>query len=470
MYRQFEVSWLKHIDFLSVDLLSLSISFGASYWLLLAGQFSHMPDFYRRLLILLLIMNGCVAFFDETYHNILKRGMLQEAKMSLKHTIWIMVFLVLYLYLTGQNEEMSRKFFVSLLIFSLALMFFLRCGYKRLLRHRIAQKGDKSYQIVVLAESKNIRQVLQNLEASKNNIAGICIADQDRTGEQFGEIPVVSNFSGLLDYIKENVVDGIFIDLPPELTLPDSFFDRCIQMGVSTHLGLAVSDYSDKGQIIERMGGYTVLTRSVRIASVRQLVVKRLIDICAGLAGLIVTGICFVFVAPLIYKASPGPIFFSQTRIGKNGRPFKILKFRSMYMDAEERKKELMAQNKIADGMMFKMDDDPRIIKGIGHFIRDYSIDELPQLINVLKGKMSLVGTRPPTVDEYKKYSQHHKIRLAIKPGITGMWQVSGRSNITDFEQVVALDAKYITEWSLGLDIKILFKTIKVVLMREGAS
>ena len=190
MYRQFEVSWLKHIDFLSVDLLSLSISFGASYWLLLAGQFSHMPDFYRRLLILLLIMNGCVAFFDETYHNILKRGMLQEAKMSLKHTIWIMVFLVLYLYLTGQNEEMSRKFFVSLLIFSLALMFFLRCGYKRLLRHRIAQKGDKSYQIVVLAGSKNIRQVLQNLEASKNNIAGICIADQDRTGEQFGEIPV----------------------------------------------------------------------------------------------------------------------------------------------------------------------------------------------------------------------------------------------------------------------------------------
>lgn len=189
MYRQFEVSWLKHIDFLLVDLLSLSISFGASYWLLLAGQFSHMPDFYRRLLILLLIMNGCVAFFDETYHNILKRGRLQEAKMSLKHTIWIMVFLVLYLYLTGQNEEMSRKFFVSLLIFSLALMFFLRCGYKRLLRHRIAQKGDKSYQIVVLAGSKNIRQVLQNLEASKNNIAGICIADQDRTGEQFGEIP-----------------------------------------------------------------------------------------------------------------------------------------------------------------------------------------------------------------------------------------------------------------------------------------
>ena len=189
----------------------------------------------------------------------------------------------------------------------------------------------------------------------------------------------------------------------------------------------------------------------------------------AGLAGVLVTGIAFLFVAPAIYMASPGPIFFSQTRVGKNGRKFKIYKFRSMYMDAEERKKELMAQNKIADGLMFKMDDDPRIIKGIGNFIRDYSIDELPQLWNVLKGDMSLIGTRPPTVEEYEKYDYHHKIRLAIKPGITGMWQVSGRSNITDFEQVVKLDASYITDWSLGLDFKILLRTVKVVLQRDGA-
>ena len=140
-----------------------------------------------------------------------------------------------------------------------------------------------------------------------------------------------------------------------------------------------------------------------------------------------------------------------------------------MYMDAEERKKELMARNKIADGLMFKMDDDPRIIKGIGHFIRDYSIDELPQFINVLRGEMSLIGTRPPTVEEYEKYDYHHKVRLAIKPGITGMWQVSGRSNITDFGEVVKLDASYITNWTLGLDFKILLKTVKVVLQRDGA-
>ena len=118
---------------------------------------------------------------------------------------------------------------------------------------------------------------------------------------------------------------------------------------------------------------------------------------------------------------------------------------------------------------MFKMDDDPRIIKGIGHFIRNTSIDELPQFWNILKGDMSLVGTRPPTREEYEQYSQHHKIRLSFRPGLTGMWQVSGRSNITDFEEVVRLDTKYIQEWTYGLDIRILLRTVAVVLRREGS-
>ena len=143
-----------------------------------------------------------------------------------------------------------------------------------------------------------------------------------------------------------------------------------------------------------------------------------------------------------------------------------------MYMDAEERKKELMNQNRVQGGMMFKIENDPRIIggaNGIGNFIRKYSIDEFPQFWNVLKGDMSLVGTRPPTVDEWEKYDLHHRARLSIKPGITGMWQVSGRSDITDFEEVVRLDTEYISNWNFGLDIKILFKTVMTVLKREGS-
>ena len=205
------------------------------------------------------------------------------------------------------------------------------------------------------------------------------------------------------------------------------------------------------------------------MASPRDMFLKRAMDIVGGFVGVLMTGILTVFIAPIIKIKSPGPVFFSQIRVGKNGKKFKIYKFRSMYMDAEERKKELMEKNKIQDGLMFKMDNDPRIIKGIGNFIRKTSLDEFPQFWNVLKGDMSLVGTRPPTVDEWEKYEVHHRKRLAIKPGITGMWQVSGRSGITDFEKVVELDTEYITNWNLGLDLKLLWRTVVVVFRGEGS-
>ena len=180
-----------------------------------------------------------------------------------------------------------------------------------------------------------------------------------------------------------------------------------------------------------------------------------------------ITGISFVFFSPIIKHQSPGPVFFSQVRVGKNGRKFKLYKFRSMNVNAEEQKKELLEKNEM-DGLMFKMEDDPRVFP-IGRVMRRYSIDELPQFMNVLRGDMSLVGTRPPTVEEFTQYELHHRARLGIKPGLTGMWQVSGRSNITDFEEVVKLDTKYISNWTLGLDVKILFKTLEVVIMGKGA-
>lgn len=198
-----------------------------------------------------------------------------------------------------------------------------------------------------------------------------------------------------------------------------------------------------------------------------QFLVKRIGDIIGSLIGLAITGVLFLIFAPIIKKQSPGPVFYSQWRVGLNGRKFRLYKFRSMYPDADARKAELMKQNKM-DGFMFKMDDDPRIFP-IGRFIRKYSIDEFPQFWNVLKGDMSLVGTRPPTVDEWEQYSPRHRARLGMKPGITGLWQVSGRSNITDFEEVVNLDVQYICNWSLTEDIKILLRTIGVVFTGNGS-
>ena len=252
-------------------------------------------------------------------------------------------------------------------------------------------------------------------------------------------------------------------------------------MGMVVHLNLAkVKSTRGQKQFVETVGGYTVLTTTMNYATDTQVLAKRALDILGGLVGCILTGLICIFVAPAIYISSPGPIFFSQVRIGQNGKPFKMYKFRSMYMDAEERKVELMAQNKMSDSRMFKLDFDPRVIgnkilpdgrhkTGVGEFIRKTSLDEFPQFWNVLKGDMSLVGTRPILQDELEQYELHHRARIAIKPGITGMWQVSGRSDITDFEEVVRLDTEYISNWSFGLDIKILLQTVKTVLKREGS-
>ena len=206
---------------------------------------------------------------------------------------------------------------------------------------------------------------------------------------------------------------------------------------------------------------------------------KRAFDIFVSFTAILILSPLLLILLLLVLIYSHGYPIYKDKRIGKDHKKINVYKFRSMYMDAEERKKEFLSQNRVSDGMMFKLDFDPRIIgnkvvdgkqvTGIGEFIRKHSLDEFPQFFNVLAGQMSLVGTRPPTVDEWEKYKYHHRARLAFKPGITGMWQVSGRSNITDFEEVVRLDTDYIQHWTLGLDIKIILKTIGVIFNKDGA-
>ncbi len=292
-------------------------------------------------------------------------------------------------------------------------------------------------------------------------------------GRRINDVEFVASGDTVIEYVCREWVDEVLIALPREVPFPDTFYHYLIEMGVTVHLNLLKAVQLDgHKQDVKRVGEYTVLSNSYYSISLKQALCKRIMDVIGGVVGCGLTAILFMVIGPIIYLQSPGPVFFSQERIGQNGKRFRMYKFRSMYLDAEEKKKDLLEKNQVKDGMMFKIENDPRIIggeKGIGGFIRRFSLDEFPQFLNVLKGDMSLIGSRPPTVDEWMKYKRHHRIRLATKPGITGLWQISGRSKINDFEEVVRLDKEYVDNWSLKGDFLILCKTIKVVLSKDGA-
>lgn len=472
MYRKNSNGWLKHWDFIILDLVALQLAYISSYVLRMGTSNLYHNGLYLNIGIIIILIDICTAFFTEPYHGIMRRGYFVEFKNVLKHVFIVSVLVIVYLFMSKQGSMTSRLMISSFIPMAVVLLYAVRIVWKKyLLKH-----GNMLYakmNMLLVSTSYEIDSMLRQVEQNVFNefdIVGIVLADREpEENESIEGIPVVSKIDTLTEYIQTRWVDALLVGIKKKTLIPEDLFDTCVNMGITVHECLEDRAGWAGNQFINRMGGYTVLTSSVRVISSRQAVMKRTMDICGGIVGMILTGIITIFLAPAIYIASPGPIFFSQMRVGKNGKLFKIYKFRSMYMDAEERKKELMAQNDIKDGMMFKMDNDPRIIKGIGNFIRDYSLDEFPQFWNVLIGDMSLVGTRPPTVDEWEKYEMHHRSRLAFKPGLTGMWQVSGRSNITDFEEVVRLDTEYIKKWSPGLDIMILFKTVAVVLGKVGS-
>ena len=300
------------------------------------------------------------------------------------------------------------------------------------------------------------------------HVQGI-LDDHRPAGFAYKKVQVLGPTNHLEDFLASNTLDEIAITLSiKEYSNLEQIVAACEKSGVHTKF---IPDYNNIIPTIpymEDLQGLPVIhIRHVPLTGVFNATMKRIVDLAGALFGLIVFSPLMLVTALLIKITSPGPVLFSQERIGLHNRPFKMYKFRSMYIDAEERKKELMAQNEM-DGLMFKMEDDPRITK-VGKFLRKTSLDEFPQFINILKGDMSLVGTRPPTLDEFENYQSYHKKRLSFRPGLTGMWQVSGRSDITDFEEIVRLDVEYIDNWSVGLDIKILIKTVLAVFSESGA-
>ena len=469
MYKQNRKGWSKHLDFFFLDLVLLEIAFFLSYGIRHDWVFFYNMNYYRQIGVILALINICIAFFRESYHGVLKRDFVEEVKSVVLHVSFVEATLIAITFFMKELQY-SREVFLLFWGTGVLLCLIGRSIWKLVLhRQFLLNRGKRQILVVTtFARANNIIAKLVSNEIFDYEITGIVLTDKNCKGETIDGYPIVGTLNDDAEYVHEHVVDEVFVHLNPGEFLEQQYIDFFIQTGKTVHFDLDGLAELNSPAYVESFSGRTVITTSMKVVTPGKLFVKRLMDICGGVVGIIITGIACIFVVPAIKLADPGPAFFSQERIGKNGRRFKIYKFRSMYMDAEERKKELMAQNEM-QGFMFKMENDPRIIKGIGKFIRDTSIDELPQFWNVLKGDMSLVGTRPPTVEEYEMYEMHHLKRISIKPGITGMWQTSGRSDITDFEEVVKLDTQYIRNWEISLDIKILLKTVLVVLKREGS-
>lgn len=469
MYKQNRKGWSKHFDFFILDVIILELSFFISYGIRHDWVFSFNMDYYRRIGVILALTSICVGMLKESYHGVLRRDNIEEFKQVLVHNSIVEIAIIAITFFM-KDIYYSREVFLLFWILSLVFCFIGRTLWKYIIHRQMVLNREKRQVLIVTTRdlARKIIDILTKNEYFDYAIVGVVLTDWDKKIKKIDQYPVLGTLDNNMEFVHENVVDEIFVHLEPGEFLDKKYIDFFVQTGLTVHFDLDGLAELSTPAYVELFSERTVITTSMKIASPWELFVKRIIDIAGGIVGILFTGIACIFVVPAIKMTDPGPAFFSQTRIGKNGRKFKIYKFRSMYMDAEERKKELMNQNEM-QGFMFKMENDPRILKGVGNFIRNTSIDELPQFWNVLKGDMSLVGTRPPTVEEYELYEMRHLKRMSIKPGITGMWQTSGRSDITDFEEVVKLDTQYITNWSISLDIKLLLKTILVVLRKEGS-
>ena len=512
MYKRRNQNWIKHLDFIVLDVVVLLLSFFAAYYL-----YNHtlrlVGTLYRNLLLLLILLDVLVSVLFNTMHNVLHRGYFQEFVQTLKQVVLVYAFELLILFLMKWSGSYSRIILSLTVCFHLVLGYLTRLAWKHVLIRRGVQ-AEKRNMLLVCREADVESILARSRPVDEAEFSGLVLTDRDAVGSFVQGLPVVATLEDAGQYICREWVDEVFIyaDLvsldegrchaededpislfsedgakpkspsvqpEPEPGTVAALIDQCRQMAVAIHIRIPLGGYEGKS-FVEKVNGFNVVTITSNYASPLQLLIKRAIDIIGGLVGSLLALIIMLFVGPKIKKLSPGPIIFKQERIGQNGKRFQVFKIRSMYMDADERKKEFMAQNRVSDGMMFKLDFDPRIIgneilpdgtkkTGIGEFIRSHSLDEFPQFWNVLRGEMSVVGTRPPTVDEWEKYQFHHRARLAFKPGVTGMWQVNGRSNITDFEEVVRLDTEYIEHWDIGLDIKLILKTIKNIFTKEGA-
>ena len=495
MYKRKVRGWSQHIDFMLLDDLCVFVSILLGF--LFAGKQDVLSSrFFWRMVLEAVLVNQVVMIVIDTYHSVLHHSPWDELVLLFTQTGYVVLILLVFQLLSQTSETNLTKIALYAILLYLVFCYIVRQVYKGYLKkkHHIFNR----HSLLIALETSQIPTVIPRILRANYGVyrfTGIAImgANPSETDamqalrqlwDEYPDvetIPIVATADTLEQYLTNHWVDEVYLDVPPKTEMPVELINSLMRMGITIHTALThLDDIESRHKNVEWICGQLTITTSLGYITGRDLFVKRLMDIVGGLFGSLITVLITPIVGLAICISDPGPIFFSQTRIGENGKKFQMYKFRSMYKDAEARKKQLAQATGQEDQLMFKLEHDPRIIgqkerpdgtwkKGIGGWIRDLSLDELPQFFNVLKGDMSLVGTRPPTVDEWRRYEPFHRSRMSTRPGITGLWQVSGRSKIRDFDTVVRLDREYIENWSIKQDIRILVKTVAVVLTRKGA-
>ncbi len=495
MYKRRVRGWSQHTDFMFLDNLCAFFSLLIGF-LLIEKEGVLGSRFFWGMVLETTLVNLVVMIVMDTYHSVLHHSPWDEMLRLLAQTGYLVLILLILQLLNQTAETNLPQIALYALPLYLLSCYTMRQVYKSFLKkkHHILNRHSMLIALEVSQIPTVIPRILRSNYGSYR-FSGLAIMGADPSEEQARQalrmiredypevetIPIVATADTLEQYLTNNWVDEVYLDVPPKTDLPVELINNLMRMGITIHTALThLDDIESRHKNVEWICGHLTITTSLGYITGRDLLLKRFMDIVGGLIGSLITLLLIPTVGLAIWLSDPGPIFFSQTRIGENGKKFQMYKFRSMYKDAEARKKQIAQESGQEDHLMFKLEHDPRIIgqkecpdgawkKGVGGWIRDLSLDEFPQFFNVLKGDMSLVGTRPPTVDEWHRYEPFHRSRMSTRPGITGLWQISGRSEIRDFDTVVRLDREYIENWSLKQDIHILFKTIWVVLTRKGA-
>jgi exopolysaccharide biosynthesis polyprenyl glycosylphosphotransferase len=455
--------------FASLDVLSIwSASFVAVLWHL--QTVSRPGTGYRPVtshLGFLLLYSGLVPLFSNTqrlYSPWLARSKWEEMVAVGKAALLATILLTACIYISG-IKVISREVIFTTMLLSAAFMIAWRLGRREWVR-RAAADGISCHNVLIVGTQTSARYLRDYLDKHPQlgyRFIGYVEADSDESPSYIPD--VLGTSQQLVDIARANFVDHVIVCAPNRETVKDVLYlgrehDLHISVLPDLYDGLAV------GAPVHHIGMFPLIAIHQKHTPTVSLLIKRVMDVVLSATGLIVLAPVLIAIAVAIKLTSTGPIFYTSNRVGKKGNIFGCHKFRTMVTGADALKETLHHLNE-RDGVLFKITNDPRITR-VGRFLRKYSLDEIPQLWNVFKGNMSLVGPRPPIASEVQQYELEHLRRLDVTPGITGLWQVEARNN-PSFESYIALDLEYVERWSLLTDLKILFKTAQVVLHGTGS-